>query len=371
VRALRSIAVAGAALVTLATGIGAASADPTVTPATTDIVAVGSDTIQSLFDQFSTDYNATSPTHKLYSYEATGSSTITTKNNDANCTITRPNGSGAGISQLTQNLKTADGNPCVDIGRASRNIKSSDGTGLAAVQFARDLITYSYSTGGHAVTNLTSAQLTAIFNCSDATLGGTGTPVTWNEVGGTSTDAIIPVLPQASSGTRSTWLADLGETWTTPPSCIVNGASSVDSSVIEENEGTNSEFTSANASVSDVIFPFSAGDYVGEVYTHTNSQSPGNLVLGSINSIAPLTASNTINVSGFGTAYIRTLFAVVLSSGASPWVPTYLQPLLGASNNTGWVCKGSATTVGTGPYDTTQAGFAPITGLTCGAVTHQ
>jgi ABC-type phosphate transport system substrate-binding protein len=371
VRALRSIAVAGAALASLAAGITAASADPTATPATTDIVAVGSDTIQSLFDQFSTDYNATSPTHKLYSYEATGSSTITTKNNDANCTITRPNGSGAGISQLTKNLKTADNNPCVDIARASRNIKSSDGTGLAAVQFARDLITYSYVSGGHAVTNLTTAQLTAIYNCSDATLGGSGTPVTWNEVGGTSTDAIVPVLPQASSGTRSTWLADIGVTWTTAPSCIVNGASSVDSSVIEENEGTNSEFTTANANAADVVFPFSAGDYVGEVYTLTNPQSPGSLVLGSINSTAPLTSSHTINVAGFSTAYIRTLFAVVLSSGASPWVPSYLQPLLGASNNSGWICKGSSSTAGTGPYDTAQAGFAPITGLTCGAVTHQ
>jgi ABC-type phosphate transport system substrate-binding protein len=359
------------AIATLAAGVGAATADPTVTPKTTDIVAVGSDTTQSLFNQFSTDYNATNPTNKFYSYDATGSASITTKNNDPNCTITRPNGSGAGISQLTKKLKTADGNFCVDVARSSRNLKSSDGTGLAAVQFARDLITYSYSKGGHSVSNLTTAQLFAIYNCSDATIGGTGHPVTWNEVGGTSTDAIVPVLPQANSGTRATWISDIGETWSTPPACIVNGVSTVDGTLIEENEGTNSEFTSANPKANDVVFPFSAGDYVGEVFTHKNPQSPGNLILGSIDGKAPLTSSNTINVSGFGTAYIRTLFAVVLSSGASPWVPTYLQPLLGASNNTGWICKGSSTTSGTGPFDTAQAGFAPITGLTCGAVTHQ
>lgn len=126
----------------------------------------------------------------------------------------------------------------------SRNIKTSDGTGIASVLFAKDLITYSIYNGGNGVTNLTDAQLTAIFSCNARLLNSTYpvAPVTWNEVGaaGTDTDAIIPVLPQASSGTRQQWLADIAVT--TPGTCVVNGANA-SGAAIEENEGTNAEFT--------------------------------------------------------------------------------------------------------------------------------
>lgn len=42
-----------------------------VTPKSTDVVGVGSDTIQNLFDQFSIDYNASHRTGaRLYSWDA-------------------------------------------------------------------------------------------------------------------------------------------------------------------------------------------------------------------------------------------------------------------------------------------------------------
>jgi ABC-type phosphate transport system substrate-binding protein len=173
VRALRTVILAGLATATLVASAGAALADPPtgVTPPVTSIVSVGSDTTEFLSDQFSTDYNATSPTADYYSWDATapsGTSTTINSKNDTNCdNLTRPNGSGAGITQLQDKLKTTTGaDYCVDIARSSRNIKSSDGAGIASVLFAKDLITYAINSGGNGVTNLTDADLTAIFECN-------------------------------------------------------------------------------------------------------------------------------------------------------------------------------------------------------------
>lgn len=390
-RALRSIAVAGVAFAAIAASIGGASADPTVAPKTTDLVFVGSDTITPLFDQWSTDFNATAPTNKMYSWDATGSANIQTKgtagtnppttSSDPNCYIPRPNGSSAGISQLTKGALTHDSKPCVDGSRSSRALKSSDGTGLAAVALGRDIITQSFVKGGNALASLDDGELTAIFSCDasqvptgDRVTGqtyGVNAPVTWKELaGGTSTDQIVPVLPQAGSGTLATWESDLKLKWTTAPACIVNGKSTVDGSLIEENEGTNSEFTTANTHAKDVVFGYSAGVYLGETVFHTNPQGAGNMALGEIDGKSAITtAGNALNISGFPGTYVRTLYAVVKSSGASPWIPTNLQPLLGAGNQTGFNCKGSSTTKGTGPYDLAQQGFAPA--VVCGLVTHQ
>src|SRR5260370_4098645 len=104
--------VAAASVVAIASALAAAPAfaDPInnlgkpVTPRATDIVGVGSDTIQNVFDQFSIDYNRTltkASTPRLYSWDATNPKTgavndlITAK---AGCTkAPRPNGSSAGI----------------------------------------------------------------------------------------------------------------------------------------------------------------------------------------------------------------------------------------------------------------------------------
>jgi hypothetical protein len=46
--------------------------------------------------------------------------------------------------------------------------------------------------------------------------------VTWNEVGGTSTDVILPIIPQVGSGTRKTFLQDIGISAgnITPSACV-------------------------------------------------------------------------------------------------------------------------------------------------------
>ena len=50
---------------------------------------------------------------------------------------------------------------------------------------------------------LSAQQLKAIYSCTDTT---------WTSVGGTSGNTIIPIIPQVGSGTRTTFLADIGLT---------------------------------------------------------------------------------------------------------------------------------------------------------------
>src|ERR1700710_2383488 len=103
----RTAATVGVASAILAVLAGSALADPPsgTVPAHTDIVGVGSDTSQLVVDQRSTAFNAQTPVppNKLYSGDAVGSTSIVTK---TGCTsITRPNGSGAGITNLQANTR--------------------------------------------------------------------------------------------------------------------------------------------------------------------------------------------------------------------------------------------------------------------------
>jgi ABC-type phosphate transport system substrate-binding protein len=83
---------------------------------------------------------------------------------------------------------------------------------------------------------LSAAQLKAIYSCTDTT---------WTSVGGSSTDTIIPIIPQLGSGTRTTFLADIG--LTSVGSCVVTG---------EENDPTA---IAAQSSPADAIEPMSGG----------------------------------------------------------------------------------------------------------------
>ena len=366
-RALRTVALAGAAAVALSgIAIGAASADPTVTPGSTDIVAVGSDTLTPLFDKWSADYVPTTGGH-LYSWDATGSALITTKNatsstnpcGNGTTTTTRPNGSGAGISALNANV-AADGSGdfCVDIARSSRPITANDGA-VSSIALSEDGIAPALNSTTHGVGGLTLAQLQAIFNCTDTT---------WTSVGGTSTDTIVPVLPQSSSGTRQTFLTDIGVA--TPGSCVVNANGA---QAIEENEGNNNVFTTGVApdgtthNTADEIWPFSIGEYISQVDKGTQTDVHGNAVLQNLKNARGVSEAPVINpgttTASINTAYpiLRTLFAVV--RGNSGTVPAYLQPLLGNNDATGWACSNA-----TAQADNVSLGFLNI--ANCGALTH-
>jgi ABC-type phosphate transport system substrate-binding protein len=351
---LTKILVASAfGLAAAAMAAGPVLADPPAgtTPAATDIVSVGSDTTQVVSNQFSVDFNATSPSSKYYSWDATGTTPITPKSGATS--ITRPNGSGAGITELTSVTHTT-----VDIARSSRGPKvGTDPSTDLFIAFAKDAVGFSAFTGGNAPATLSVADLQAIY--------GTCTITKWNQIldipgytGGTST--IKAYLPQASSGTRSFFLQALGIT--TPGTCV-------QATTPEENEGTNAAFT-GNV---DALFPYSIAHYVAQKYKGKSSgtDAPGALdALRSIkfsatSTIAQVdTVNQKINASFATSAFGRNVYNVVRSADwTDPTLGPRLKALLDTAANNGWICKNGAT-------DITGFGFLTLAGTQCGTQSH-
>ncbi|MFF7637282.1 substrate-binding domain-containing protein [Kitasatospora sp. NPDC008050] len=328
---------------------GQASADPTVTPAAQDIVGVGSDTIQAVLGQFSTDYNAsltaagdtTSP--RLYSYDATPAGNITTKTGATS--IARPNGSGAGITALNNNTSAT-----VNFARSSRAPQSTDPSTDDFVAFARDAVSWAGKTGGNAPANLSTADLNGIYTCSITN---------WNQItdvsGYTGPNAAIDAyIPQVNSGTRAFFLQAIGGgTAVTPGSCVK-------AYTPEENEGTDAVFNDVNA-----VFPYSAAHYIGQtVGGHTTTtDAPGYLSLRSVDGTNPI-ASNALNPAFTATNYGRTVYNVLRDSelNGTGTLSTALQNIFGG---TGWICSSS-----TAAADIASYGFQALPLFACGAVTH-
>ena len=167
-------------------------------PVPTDFTGVGSDTIQNVMNQFSADFNAALPVTKphLYSWDATNPVTgaigddITIKTggspSNGTCQQQRPDGSSAGITALTTTNPTTSGHPCIDFARSSRARGTTDPpfakNGIAFVTLAGDAVTYATQPAANgspsnAPANLTTAQLTSIYNCK---------VTNWSQVGGKS-----------------------------------------------------------------------------------------------------------------------------------------------------------------------------------------
>ncbi|WP_375474902.1 substrate-binding domain-containing protein [uncultured Jatrophihabitans sp.] len=229
--------VAALAASTLAFGLmtaasTAAHADPA--PGSSDIVGVGSDTLQYMLD-FGADGDVNG--HNGYNFGKTSRIANFDATPDANAragylngstssallalnpTIflragssprQRPNGSGAGL--LALELDSANQ---INFARSSSPLGQGDvtnatGTGgsgaLHEVRLANDTLSIAAGNTTHAVP-LSKAQLKQIYLCAS---GYTH----WSDsgVGGTSTDTIIPVIPQNGSGTRKTFLTAIGFT---------------------------------------------------------------------------------------------------------------------------------------------------------------
>jgi ABC-type phosphate transport system substrate-binding protein len=292
---------------------------------------------------FSTAYNKTNPTLKMYSFNAVGSATITEK---TGCTpITRPNGSSAGITELEAGTRPAGdkSDHCADFARSSRGrTAGTDPSSILFIPFAIDGVTWSADTftgSTHAVNNLSTQQLTAIYSCDASLINSKypqGSPVTWKEVGGTSTDPIIPVIPQSSSGTRKFFLQQIGVT--TLGSCVQGQDDSV-----EENEGTNAIFKDSTKAP-DIVFPYSVAVYLAQTEGKHGAGTQGKQVLRNVNHVAPTTGTApnaTINATF---PYLREVYNVVRNSSTNggQTVPKYLRPLFGnGTPGTGWICKSS------------------------------
>jgi ABC-type phosphate transport system substrate-binding protein len=187
---------------------GAAAADPSFTPdATTDVVGVGSDTTEYALTYLADGttvggvavpgWNADHATGRLASWNATGASTTITPRSGGTA-ITRPNGSGAGKATLYN-----PSNPDINFARSSSSLSAAEvSAGLQQVPFAVDGLKLAVAqSGSHAPAAVSATDMVKIYD---------GTFDTWNDLpGGTSTEAIVPMIPQSGSGTRSFFVSQL------------------------------------------------------------------------------------------------------------------------------------------------------------------
>jgi ABC-type phosphate transport system substrate-binding protein len=358
-------AIAAATVPALADPIGASG--KAVTPQSYDIVSVGADTDQYLFDQLSADYDKTIPAklHSaklpwLYSWDATGTAKIATKKGCA--PILRPNGGNAGLKALDANAADGKtGSYCIDFARTSSGRSSTAppkaAGGVAFVALAEDAVTYAIrdvAPKGQAVTyaphNLSLAQLKSIYLCS---------VTTWGQVGGTAGQPIKAYLPQAGAATTTFFLKALGIT--SPGSCVNQS--------LEQNQGLSKQFNSPNA-----IFIYSVGDWLAQKYhsplpghkpTGTQnkfgSDDIGYLGLGKINGVSPIvktTAGIVINKKFKSTGFTRKLYDIVRFAKTKDDIPASLDRILGRS---GYFCANTTATKAIESY-----GFVPA--LTCGTV---
>jgi ABC-type phosphate transport system substrate-binding protein len=318
-RVVSKIAVAGASAAALiGLGLGPALADPPAgtTPALGSVAGVGAQATQQVMDAISDAYNKTKPANKLWSWDAVNpvsgavGGTIVTKGSsstDTTCAITRPDGTGAGLTALSTTATDA-GHPCIDYARASTGPSSASPSGFVWVGFGEDAVTWTTTTRATgAPATLTAHQLFLIYECKD---------LTWKSVGGTSTGKIVPALPPTTSGTRTFFLAAIGNP--TLGACVVNGTINVpgdslnpvpleqDTAVSQKNSSGdyytgNTYFFGHNANA---IFPYSVADWIAEQpapagggHATKSFASTGLVQPGAINGISPVTAGSpdTIN----------------------------------------------------------------------------
>lgn len=337
------LAVAALAGSLAAATAGPALADPPGLPQPQDIVGVGSHTTGPLFNAFSAAYNSyltglgdtTSP--RLYSWDATGPSPITTK--AGALSITRPYDAGAGIAALNANTSAT-----VDFVRADRGPQTGDPTTDLFVALAKDAVSWTATSGGHAPANLTAAQLKGIYSC---------TITNWQQIDPSLANATIkPFLPTPGSGTRSSFLAAIGNP--TSGTCVTTG--------LQENQGTDPVLNDPDA-----VFPYSVGHYVGQVYygRATTTDAPGPLTVRNVNSIAAVNpTAQTINPTFATTAFGRVLFDVVRQAEWNA-TDTHGRALRNVFGNLGWICRNSVATVLIKTH-----GFLTLPLVACGSTTH-
>lgn len=346
--------VAGSAAAVLAAMAGPAIAEPPPTPSATTYVAAGSDTLQAVEDQFQTDYVHTP---NFVSYDATGTASITAK---PTCTsITRPNGSGGGITNLGLNAKTTAGaNYCINVARSSRSTQAGDPAGLSWLDLAADAVSWAAKSGGNAPANLTHQQLYHIFHC-DA--GYT----TWNGTGlgnGTgSTATVYPLLPQSASGTRAFFLLALNKAMGMTGS-LVPGTCVDTSTAPEENEGTNAIFTGTHGP--NIVYPYSAAVYAAQVFNGHGAGTQGTLTIRNIDGVSPVTTSGTPRTENpsFNSSYQRIVYNVIRTAAKGTTTTADGSVYADLVGPAGWECTNT-----TAQTDLKSYGFG-LLGTACGAV---
>ena len=186
-----------------------AQADPAFVPDADDIVGGGSDTSMYALTYLADGhdgvpgYNAGGAAQRLASFDAniydaggvqTNSTTVTLRAGTP--TVTRPNGSGGGLSLLFG----AGNNTNLNFARSSSALNAAQAdAGLQAFPFAKDSLALATAKTSNAPASITPAQMVAIYK---------GEITNWSEIGGQA-GAIEPKIPQSGSGTRSFFVAQL------------------------------------------------------------------------------------------------------------------------------------------------------------------
>jgi hypothetical protein len=249
--AVATVALAGSSIALS----GTAFADPAAGIQPSQLVGVGSDTIQDVVNALSgqtingnaytpvtedgwsiASYNAIDPTSGV----AGGNITVKA----GGPAFARPNGSGDGVAALSDSLLNAPFKSSaapiggqVDFARSSSG-PSVTGDVLTYIPLARDAV--GYVTDNAALASLTPAQLTEIYSAT--------TPVTINGV------IVHAEIPQANSGTRKFFLKQIG----------VPDTASLQADPVEENQADDAIPNNGSATVADIV-PFSAGSWSAQL----------------------------------------------------------------------------------------------------------
>jgi hypothetical protein len=337
-------------------------------PSKSDVVGVGSDTLQYMLD-FLADgdafadpgYNATLNKFKLVSVDAIpdanarlaygvdgGQSTQTTCTPGTGSTagtgnaaagagvpcvlnptivlrsgtqaVQRPNGSGAGIQALEQDVTAGNNLPSgphaeiVSFSRASAAQAPAAKFGLDSVEVATDTLPMLKDTTSNAVP-LSTAELTSIYSAN--------TCPTWNSLPGNaggSATTIIPIIPQVGSGTRSFFLTQLG--LSAPGACAA-------SFTAEENDPTA---ITQQARPADAIEPISQGRL--NLFNHTG------LANGTTGYMLDPSCKYEVNIAACGTGTL-TLNQTTVAAPSNGMNITALVGTLNVAATTGFSATGS------------------------------
>ncbi|MFI2505597.1 hypothetical protein [Streptomyces sp. NPDC018972] len=284
-------AVVGAAALGLGLLSSPASADPSPATDYRQLTGVGSDTTQHVMNGLSNSTAVTNAGGKIIaSWNATGTATITTK--ATGCAgITRPNGSVLGVSALNRDL--ADGTGCIDFARSALGPVDASSTDLTWIPFARDVVTYATDLGSPLPPNLTTEQLTDIYECDS-----------------TEFPNAQPLLPHSGSGTRTLWLQALGMSEADVGYCVNDD--------IQPNDGVQI----ANGSQ---LMPYSVAQWIsqGKGFADVPNRR-GQSRVRSINGFAPITGTGpalALNTN-FDAKYLHDVYNVVPTENLSDAVIT-------------------------------------------------
>jgi hypothetical protein len=295
--------------------IGPAFADPA-----RPYAAVGSDTIQDVWNGLTNDSTAVAPSIASYNATSGGASYQLIQTKTGGDWFSRPNGSGDGAKALsaawdpgyTSQLWNPTGSsPAtlnhqdVDFSRSSSGPNA--GTGLLYQAFARDAVSVAYykQTGMGAGMNFTTGELKELYSGVDdtsdsvVTFDGSGNPL----VNGQPVHVLIP---QQSSGTRKFFLGAIGVT--TLASYISDPAAP---GGIPENNGTPLD------TAGDII-PFSAAQWISQNTGKAINTLNSNLDIATINGKTAVTGTGASSAPGalFGTKNLSGDYTDTPGSGA-------------------------------------------------------